>query len=42
VTEAPEERRIKVFNNGTFKGLNPKTPCGGHLCPRSKVGETLL
>lgn len=42
VIEAPEEMRIKVFNSGTFNGLNGLIAFGGHSCPSSIVGEILL
>lgn len=40
--EAPEEIRIRVFNRGTFNGLNGLIIFGGHSCPNSIVGEILL
>jgi len=42
VTVTPDERRIIVFNNGTWIGLNGKTPEGGHIKPNSMIGASLL
>jgi hypothetical protein len=42
VTVTPEESSRIVFSKGTPMGLKGVTPYGGHLCPRSGVGEILL
>lgn len=42
MTVTPEERRRIVFSKGTPIGLKGVTPIGGHLCPKSGVGEMLL
>jgi hypothetical protein len=38
----PEERRIAVFNNGTWNGLKISILKGGQIFPTSIVGERLL
>jgi len=38
VTVAPEQSKIKVFNNGTSIGLNGSIPFGGQIDPNSIVG----
>jgi len=42
VTDTPEERRRIVLRRGMLMGLKDETEVGGHLCPSSRVGETLL
>lgn len=41
VTETPEDNKITVFKNGTWKGLKGKIPIGGHNDPNSIVGLNL-
>lgn len=42
VTEAPEDKRIILFNKGTPKGLNTEIPNGGQTPPSSALGLKLL
>jgi hypothetical protein len=42
VIETPEESKITVFIKGILSGLNKISPDGGHLIPKSRVGEILL
>jgi len=42
VTDTPDDNKIIVFSSGMFIGLNILTPRGGHLTPKSGVGEILL
>ena len=42
MTEAPEHKRIAVFNRGTPSGLKGCTPDGGQEDPISIDGDKLL
>lgn len=42
VTDAPDDNRIAVFNNGTSKAFNGVIPTGGHTLPISTVGTNAL
>lgn len=42
VTVIPDDKRIIVFNKGTWKGLNGLIPVGGQFKPISAVGASLL
>lgn len=41
VTVKPDNNKIKVFNNGIFKGFNTFIPKGGQIEPNSILGERL-
>jgi len=41
VIVAPEQRSIRVFNNGTAVGSNTSIPFGGQILPISMVGAKL-
>lgn len=41
VIETPDLIKIRVFNKGTFTGLNGLVFSGGHICPISKFGLML-
>ena len=41
VTLIPDEIRMIVFNNGTWNGLKTLIPKGGHIEPRSTLGDSL-
>jgi hypothetical protein len=38
----PEDRSRMVFSRGILMGLNALIEVGGHICPISTVGDTLL
>ena len=38
----PDDSSRMVLRRGTPMGLKGVIPIGGHLCPRSGVGEILL
>lgn len=42
VTDTPEEIKSSVFNNGILIGLKGIILWGGHNCPNSVAGDTLL
>lgn len=41
VIEIPEDKRMTVFNSGTFMGSKASILLGGHDCPISIQGLTL-
>lgn len=42
VTVTPDDKRMIVFNRGTWNGLNGVMPVGGHVRPISMLGARLL
>jgi len=41
VTLTPDDNKITVFNNGTWKAFKGSTPQGGHIFPNSTTGLNL-